>query len=324
MKGACMSRKVSHPFWGWVFCVSICLLCGCQASEDYRETLDEPFCGHESCDGEEEETHQTSSGSDVPSLGNDGGLTENGGAGDASSSEGNVSGEETSDGGQTEDDVGGQGNSGSQENVGEQGNSGDQGTGNGSDNGENGEDTVCEVLSLCLDPDEMTSCCSPDPVSMEAEGLTNLFWISDILYRSGQPSEGGLTSAKALGIQTILSLQLVNLDTTYEEKEQTGLALEHVSLVPWYVTEEELVEAMQIIWHAEKPVLVHCLHGSDRTGLIVALYRILFEGWTREMALYEMTEGGFGYHDEFHNLVETLETLDLERLRVSVFGEDAE
>ena len=179
----------------------------------------------------------------------------------------------------------------------------------------------CQSLSLCLDDDTTALCCSPDPISIEAEGLTNLFQLSDILYRSGQPVAQGLTSAKTLGIKTVLSLQLVNADTTYEAEENTGLTLEHVSMVPWYVSTEQLIEAMQKIDQAEKPVLVHCLHGSDRTGLIVALYRILFEGWTREMAVYEMTEGGFGYHDAFANLVETLETVDLEAIRIAVFGE---
>ena len=179
----------------------------------------------------------------------------------------------------------------------------------------------CQSLSLCLDDDTTTLCCSPEPIPIEAEGLPNLFQLSEILYRSGQPVEQGLTSAKALGIKTVLSLQLVNADTTYEAEENTGLTLEHVSMVPWYVSTEQLIEVMQKIDQAEKPVLVHCLHGSDRTGLIVALYRILYEGWTREMAVYEMTEGGFGYHDAFSNLVETLETVDLEVIRSAVFGD---
>ena len=50
------------------------------------------------------------------------------------------------------------------------------------------------------------------------------------------------------------------------------------------------------IRRASGPVLVHCLHGSDRTGTIVAMYRIVEQGWTREAAIAEMTGGGYGYH----------------------------
>ncbi len=38
----------------------------------------------------------------------------------------------------------------------------------------------------------------------------------------------------------------------------------------------------------EKPVLIHCLGGSDRTGIMVALYRVQFQGWSKDRAKREM------------------------------------
>ena len=44
---------------------------------------------------------------------------------------------------------------------------------------------------------------------------------------------------------------------------------------------------------AAQPVYVHCYRGKDRTGTMIAAYRILIEGWTTKDALGEMQEFGF-------------------------------
>jgi protein tyrosine/serine phosphatase len=68
--------------------------------------------------------------------------------------------------------------------------------------------------------------------------------------------------------------------------------------------------------------MVHCWHGSDRTGSVVAAYRIVFEGWTTAAALDELRHGGFGYHERwFPNIVELFETLDADELRQRVLNE---
>ena len=49
--------------------------------------------------------------------------------------------------------------------------------------------------------------------------------------------------------------------------------------------------------------------------MVLAVYRVLVEGWSKEEALAEMTGGGFGFHTEFGNLLEYVEELDLEKMR---------
>jgi protein tyrosine/serine phosphatase len=63
------------------------------------------------------------------------------------------------------------------------------------------------------------------------------------------------------------------------------------------------------------PVLVHCLHGSDRTGTMCALYRIAIQGWSKEDALKEMVEGGYGFHGVFQNLLDYLDELDIDDIK---------
>ena len=155
--------------------------------------------------------------------------------------------------------------------------------------------------------------------ALEMPGLPNLFRVDEHLYRSGQPVEDGLTSAKALGIKTVLSLQVVQMDTVLDNSEHTGISFVHVPMFPWNVDFMRLVAALRALKDAEAPVLVHCLHGSDRTGLVVAAYRILFHHWSKEEAIVEMMSERFGYHSEFENLVELLRVLDVEALREAVF-----
>jgi len=59
---------------------------------------------------------------------------------------------------------------------------------------------------------------------------------------------------------------------------------------------------------------VHCQHGADRTGMMTAIYRIAVEGWSKEDAIKEMTEGGFGFHAIWKDLPVYVRTLDVERI----------
>ena len=47
--------------------------------------------------------------------------------------------------------------------------------------------------------------------------------------------------------------------------------------------------------NAEKPVFVHCRQGRDRTGLAVAVYRIVAEGWDRDEAIRELYAHGYNW-----------------------------
>ena len=63
------------------------------------------------------------------------------------------------------------------------------------------------------------------------------------------------------------------------------------------------------------PFLIHCQHGADRTGLMSAMYRIIEQGWTKEAAIREMIEGGYGYHPMWRNIIRYIEQVDVEKIR---------
>ncbi len=188
---------------------------------------------------------------------------------------------------------------------------------------------VCVLVMLCsIFLSGMSSCAAnwsqelpggaPRPAGwarpIMMEGVPNLHKVSDDLYRSGQPTAEGMKNLHIMGIKTVVNLRAFHSDR--DEIGDTGLLYEHIPMVAWHATEGEAVRFLKIVTDpGKKPVLVHCFHGSDRTGAMVALYRIAVQGWTKEEAIREMTEGGFGFHEVWINLAPWINGLDIGKIR---------
>jgi protein tyrosine/serine phosphatase len=148
------------------------------------------------------------------------------------------------------------------------------------------------------------------------EGLPNLFRVTPDLYRSAQPEETGMVNADKMGIKTVLSLRVSNVDP--ELAQGTGLLLRQVPIYTWNISEDEIVSALRIIRDAPGPMLVHCRHGADRTGLVMAMYRMVFQGWSKEEAREEMLNGGYGFHSIWTNIPKLIDQTDIAALRAKV------
>ena len=151
-----------------------------------------------------------------------------------------------------------------------------------------------------------------EPISIN--GVPNLHKVSDTLYRSAQPTAEGMANLKAIGIKTIINLRSFHSDQ--DEIENKGLDYEHIYMKAWHPEIKEAVKFLKIVTDPKRsPVLVHCQHGADRTGTMCALYRVTVQGWTKEEALREMREGGFGFHEVWINLPKWFEKLDIEAIK---------
>lgn len=146
------------------------------------------------------------------------------------------------------------------------------------------------------------------------EGLPNLYKVSDDLYRGAQPTAEGMRQLKAMGIKTVINLRTFHSDR--DEIDDTGLDNEHIRIGAWYPGEKDIVRFLEIAIDRERtPVFVHCMHGADRTGVMVAAYRVAVCGWSKQEAIAEMTTGGFGYHRIWTHLVTLIEELDVDAIR---------
>jgi len=150
------------------------------------------------------------------------------------------------------------------------------------------------------------------PVMME--GVPNLHRVSEGLYRSAQPTAEGMRILKNMGVKTIVNLRSFHSDR--DEIGSTGLAYEPIDMKAWHPEEKEIVRFLQIVANPKRtPVLVHCQHGADRTGTMSAIYRIAIQGWSKEEAIKEMTEGGFGSHGAWANLTRWVNKLDVGKIK---------
>src|SRR5688572_24746153 len=150
--------------------------------------------------------------------------------------------------------------------------------------------------------------------AVKAEGLSNFYKVSDRLCRSAQPTVEGMSKLKELGIKTV-----VNLRSFHSDRKRLGnaaLAYEHIYMKAWHPEEKEVIRFLRLVTdEAQGPVLVHCQHGADRTGTMCAIYRVAVQGWTKEEALKEMTEGGYNFHSIWRNLITWFNKLDIEKIR---------
>jgi protein tyrosine phosphatase (PTP) superfamily phosphohydrolase (DUF442 family) len=145
-------------------------------------------------------------------------------------------------------------------------------------------------------------------------GVPNLYRVSEALYRGDQPSPLGMENLKKLGVKTILNLRSFHSDR--DEIGATGLAYEHIYMKPWHPEEEDVVRFLKLVSDPKRaPVLVHCQHGADRTGTMIAIYRIAVQGWSKTEAIREMTQGGFGFHQTWSNLPRWIRKLDIEQIK---------
>jgi len=149
---------------------------------------------------------------------------------------------------------------------------------------------------------------------LELPGLPNFYKVSDDLYRGAQPTDEGMRQLKELGIKTVVNLRYIHSDR--DELGETGLAYEHINMTTWYSQTEDAIRFLRIVTDSNStPVFVHCQYGSDRTGTMCAIYRIAVQGWSKNQAIEEMTNGGFGFHRIWKNLVNYVRDLDIEQLK---------
>ncbi len=148
-------------------------------------------------------------------------------------------------------------------------------------------------------------------------GVPELYKIDEGLYRSGNPTAEGFRNLKAMGIKTIINLR--DWHSSREEVEAAGLDYVRIHMMPYLPLESVAVEFLKVaIDHRRKPVLMHCWWSSDRGGAMTAVYRVVVQGWTKDEAILEMTEGGTGYHREFLDLPFWIHQLNVERIRARV------
>src|SRR5262245_46871736 len=128
------------------------------------------------------------------------------------------------------------------------------------------------------------------------EQLPNFHRVNENLYRGAQPQRGGLKKLSELGIKTVINLRGASDDTRREQAEAESAGMRYFNIPMSSLgrpTDEQVERAMAVLDARENwPVFVHCQRGADRTGVIIAAYRISHQQWTDEQAITEAKRYG--------------------------------
>jgi tyrosine-protein phosphatase SIW14 len=141
----------------------------------------------------------------------------------------------------------------------------------------------------------------------------NLYKLNDSIFRSEQPTAYGFSELCDLGIKSVLNLRLDQADHNPEKDCKFNCI--QVKMDPDKFTYEDVIKALKAIQKAPKPLLVHCFYGADRTGMILALYRVIYQKWNKADAIKEMVEGGYGFHKSYKNMIDFINNANIDKMR---------
>lgn len=170
---------------------------------------------------------------------------------------------------------------------------------------------ILVLTAMFAMPPAIVPAAAAEAVAVSTSALSNFAKVSDVLYRGAQPDREGFEQLKRLGIKTIVNLRASHSDE--ELIEGLGLRYYPIPVRPWSVDDETSARFLKIMSDpSNHPVFVHCQHGADRTGAMVAVYRIYTQAWHPDDALAELPR--YGFHKIWLNLPAYLRKLDLKSI----------
>jgi len=136
----------------------------------------------------------------------------------------------------------------------------------------------------------LAGCAALHPPSVTGD-LPHFFKVNDTLYRGGQPTEQGFRLLTKREIKTVVSFRRHDEGEPWERAVVERLGMRWVN-IPFHSattpSDEQIQQFFDIVLDpANQPVFVHCYEGKNRTGMTVALYRMVHDGWPPEKALDE-------------------------------------
>ncbi len=127
------------------------------------------------------------------------------------------------------------------------------------------------------------------------DGIANFGKVDARLWRSGQPDPAALAILARRGVKTLVNLRMPGdlkpAEAAFAQRH--GIIYHQIPLSGVRApTKAQIARLFKLVDGSAPPVLMHCEHGSDRTGTFVACYRILRQGWSAEQALVEADRYG--------------------------------
>jgi len=133
-------------------------------------------------------------------------------------------------------------------------------------------------------------------------GLPNAGRVTEQLYRGAQPVPAGYEQLQQLGIAIVVDLHNHGAAERRERRAVESRGMRYVSLPASPIqgpTGAQIAQFFQLLRdNPGRKIFVHCKHGADRTGVMIAVFRMAWEHWTPAQAMAEMH--AFHFHSFWH------------------------
>ena len=131
------------------------------------------------------------------------------------------------------------------------------------------------------------------------QGIHNFYQVDGQVYRGAQPTGEGIRYLAKMGVKTVIDLREPGRRSEAEEAAVTAAGMKYINVPMSGLTapSEEQTSKILALLEDEKagPVFVHCMRGADRTGAVIASYRIDHDGWDNGRALKEAMANGMSF-----------------------------
>jgi protein tyrosine phosphatase (PTP) superfamily phosphohydrolase (DUF442 family) len=132
------------------------------------------------------------------------------------------------------------------------------------------------------------------------KGVPNFQVVNDQVLRGGQPSDAGFGNLARMGVKTVVDLQESGDRAHSEKKLVKALGMRYVNIPMKGMTtptEKQISHALKALNdNSAAPVFIHCKRGADRTGVVIACYRIQHDHWENQQALSEARGYGMSWY----------------------------
>ncbi len=134
--------------------------------------------------------------------------------------------------------------------------------------------------------------------SINIPGVPNAGSVTATLFRGAQPNSSAFAGLQKLGMNIVVDFRGESGEVSAEKKSVEALGMKFVNL-PWngasVPTRDQILSFFTLLReNPDQKIFLHCQYGADRTGVMIALYRIAADHWTPEQAISEMRD--FHYH----------------------------
>lgn len=148
----------------------------------------------------------------------------------------------------------------------------------------------------------VSSCSTVSPVpTTVTNGIPNFAIVDPGIYRGGQPTIEGWQYLKSIGVTNVIKLNERD-ESSDRQAIELGLKIFYhpINLADQAILKPNKADVFKAVSQITTNTYIHCEHGQDRTGLIVGIYRIQVNHWTKQKAYDEMLTHGF--HKILHGL----------------------